>query len=190
MTQNSNMRFQLALLSIGLAGLCASASAEPLTDLDEVVRRCREAFDQRPATEVIYSSAVNAWVKRQYMPVFITTHTRKTTSIVSPYVAEIDVVEVAAAHQGEDEQSVRALDVSPDENVMRSARRINLAFQDGAWTVIGGASTVEVRRDAGEAFSHVKTSRHSREALLQSKGPLSSCLGSPAAWSQGARMYP
>jgi len=177
---------RLALLSLGVAGLCTSASADPLTDLDDVIRRCKEAFDQRPVIAVAYAGALNAWVKRQYMPVSVTFRARKTNSVVSPYVAQIDVVELAAAQRGEDEQSVRALDVSLDENVMRSTRRINLAFQDNAWTVIGGASTVEVRRDATERFSNVGTSRHSRESLLLANGPIASCLGQPAAWNQSA----
>lgn len=170
-----------ALLSLGLAASCASAFADPIANLDDLVLRCQQAFNQRPVTEVTYSGAVNAWVKRLYLPTSIAMRARKTPSVVSPYVAEIDVVEIAAAHQGEDEQSVRALDVSPDENVIRTARRINLAYQDGGWNVISGTSTVEVRRDASEAFSKVKISRHSREAMLQSKGPLASCLGDGAA---------
>jgi hypothetical protein len=166
-----------AAVLLGLSVLCVGARAGPAEELEALMKHCQAVFDQRPMTEVAYSESVGGWVKRQFTPVSIAVRMRKAISSVTPYIARIEITEVAAAHSGVDEASVRALDVSPDENIMRSVRHIHLAFQDGAWVPMGGASRVEVRRSSGEDFSPVKSLRYSRLALLRLGGPIASCLG-------------
>jgi len=174
----------LVSLSVSLA--CASAFAEPLAEFDALVKRCREAFEQRPATEVLYAEPVKAWVKRQYAPTTVVFRVQKTSSSVSPFVGQIEVTQNASAQRGEDENAVRALDVSAEENVMRSVHRISLAFRDNSWTPISGTSRVDVRRDVNDSFTKVDSAKHGREALLELQGPIAMCMGQPARFSQSA----
>lgn len=166
----------VVIAAIGLVVMCVNANAEPLADFDSIIKRCREAFDLRPTSEVVYAGPAKSWVKRLYAPAKITYDMRKTESAVSPYVAHIQITEVASAQPGEDEDSARALHVSMEENVMRSVRRINFAYQDNAWTVMGGTSILEVKRDAGEQFSVVKSARIGRESVLEFQGPIAYCV--------------
>ncbi len=175
---------------LGLFALCVGIRAQPTVDLQAVVQSCQAEFDQRPTTVVIYSELVGAWVKRQYKPVVIDVHLRKAGSTVTQYVAQLDITDVVAAHSGGDEASVRALDVSPDDNVMRSVHRIHLAFQGGAWVAMGGTSSVDVRRTAGEDFSRVNSVRRSPRSLMVSGGPIASCLGQTIAGGGSAPHAP
>ena len=163
--------------AIGLLVACVQLHAEPLADFDAIAARCKEAFDERPMTEVAYAEAAGSWVKRVYAPATMAYRARKTASSVSPFVAQIDITEVAAARRGDDEDSARAQDVAMDENAIRSVRRINFAYQDNMWTLIGGTAVVEVKRDAAEPFTVADRAKLSREALLELKGPMAACVG-------------
>ena len=167
----------LIVLGIGLLAACAQVRAEPLADFEGIAARCRQAFEQRPVTEVVYAEAANAWVKRSYAPAELSYSARKTSSTVSPFVARIEITEVAAARRGDDEDSARALDVSMDGNLIRSVRSINFAYQDNVWTVIGGTAGMEVKLDANDAFSLVSKNKLSRDAVVGSKGPMAVCVG-------------
>ena len=92
-------------------------------------------------------------------------------------LAQLEITEVAAARRGDDEDSARALDVSFDENVMRSVRSINFAYQDNGWAVVGGNAAQEVKRDANDQFSLVSKTKLSRDAVMGSKGPMAVCVG-------------
>ncbi len=152
-------------------------NAEPLAEFDAMAARCREAFDGRPMTEVAYAEAAGSWVKRMYAPTSMVFRALKTASGVSPFVGQMEITEVAAARRGDDEDSARALDVAMDENVMRSVRRVNFAYQNNIWTVLGGTALVEVRRDADGPFAVAEKTRLSREAVLELKGPMAVCVG-------------
>ena len=177
-------RSKLGVVSLSMVLASASAFAEPLAQFDALVNRCRDAFDQRPTTEVVYAEPVKAWVKRQYAPTTVVFRVQKTNSPVSPFVGQIEVTQTAAAHRGDDENAVRALDVSTEENVMRSVHRISLAFQDNSWTPISGTSRVDVRRDVNDSFTRAGIAKHSREALLELQGPIAMCMGQPALLGQ------
>ena len=168
-----NARFAIA--AMGLVVACANVHAEPLSELNVLVAHCTEAFQQSPMTEVAYAEAAQSWVKRVYAPPSVTYRVRKTSSTVSPYVAQIEIVQVASARRGDDEDTARALDVSMDENLMRSVRRINFAYQGDTWTVMGGTVVAEVKRDAADEFSRATTARLSREAVLEATGPVAAC---------------
>jgi len=164
----------------------ASAFAQPLAEFDALVQRCRDAFDQRPAIEVVYAESVKAWVKRHYAPTTVLFRVQKTSSPVSPFVGQIEVTQTASAHLGQDENAARALDVSTGENMMRSVHRISFAFQDNNWLPISGVMRVDVRRDVNDAFARVDSAKHSREALLELQGPIAMCVGQPALLRQSA----
>lgn len=163
------------LVATGLLVACFQLHAEPMADFDAIAARCKEAFDERPMTEVAYAEAASSWVKRIYAPATIAYRARKTASSISPFVAQIDITEVAAARRGDDEDSARALSVVLDENTIRSVRHINFAYQDNMWTVIGGTAVVEVKRDAGEPFTVAESIKLSREAVIDIKGPIAAC---------------
>lgn len=164
------------LVATGFLVACFQLHAEPLADFDAIAARCKQAFDERPMTEVAYAEAASSWVKRIYAPATIAYRARKTASSVSPFVAQIDITEVAAAGRGDDEESARALNVVLDENTIRSVRHINFAYQDNMWTVLGGTATVEVRRDAAEPFMVAENLKLGREALVELKGPMAACV--------------
>lgn len=173
-----NTMLKRATISLGLLLVGANLLAEPLAEFDAIVSRCREAFDGRPTTEVAYAEPAQSWVKRWYAPAEIAFRVRPTGSAVSPFVGQIEITEVASAKQADDEDTVRAMDVSPEVNVMRAVRRINFAFQDNGWTVLGGASLVEVKPSASHKFSPAGSTRLSREAVLNFKGPVATCAAS------------
>ena len=179
-------RARSCMLSLALSLASSSAFTEPLAEFDALAKLCREAFDQRPAVEVVYAEPVKAWVKRQYAPTTVVVRVQKTSSSVSPFVGQIEVTQTASAHRGDDENAVRALDVSTNENVMRSVHRISLAFRDDGWTPISGTSHVDVRRDGNDPFTRAESSKHSREALLEMQGPIARCMGQPALFSRSA----
>ena len=181
---NTSAKIWVVSLTVSLAS--ASALAEPLAEFDALGQRCREAFDQRPTTEVVYVESVKAWVKRQYAPTTVVSRVQKTSSSVSPYVGHIEVTQTASAQRGDDEYAVRALHLSMEENLMRSVLRISLAFQDNGWTPIGGSSRVDVRRDKDDSFTKADSARHSREALLDMQGPIAMCMGQPALTTHSA----
>lgn len=182
----ANRRVKLWMVSLSVSLASASAFAEPLAEFDALVKRCQDAFDQRPAIEVVYAEPVKAWVKRQFAPTTVVSRVQKTSSPVSTFVGQIEVTQTASAQRGEDEHAVRALDVSTEDNVMRSVHRISLAFQDNRWTPISGAMRVDVRRDVNDSFTTMNSARHSREALLELQGPIAMCMGQPALFSQSA----
>ena len=165
------------IAALGLLVACMQLHAEPLADFDAIAVRCKEAFDARPMTEVAYAGAAGSWVKRIFAPATVAYRARKTASSVSPFVAQIDITELAAARRGDDEDSARALDVAMDENVVRSVRHINFAYQDNVWTVIGGTAIVEVKRDAGEPFTVADNVKLSHQAVMELKGPMALCVG-------------
>ena len=167
---------KLVTSALGLLA-CVSLHAEPLADFDAIAMRCTEAFSERPAMEVAYVQPARSWVKRVYAPATLAYRARKTASKISPFVGQIEITEVAAARRGDDEESARIMDVGMDENLIRSVRRINFAYQDNMWTVIGGTSVVEVKRDAAQAFSVADNAKLSREAVLDLKGPMAACVG-------------
>ena len=164
----------VAVITSALAA--ASVQAEPLADFDALVARCKQAFDDRPMTEVVYAQAAGSWVKRMYAPAALSYRMQKTNSKISPFIAQIDITELASARRGEDEDTARALTLSMDENVMRSVRRINFSYQDDSWTVIGGSVVTEIRRNLDDAFAVVESVRLSREAVFEARGPVSNCV--------------
>ena len=168
---------KLTISALGLLAACIHLHAEPLADFDAISVRCKEAFDERPMTEVAYTEAASSWVKRIYAPATMAYHVRKTASRISPFVGQIEITELAAARRCDDEDSARALDMSMDENLIRSVRRINFAYQDNMWMVIGGTSVVEVKRNAADRFSVADSAKLSREAVLELKGPMAACVG-------------
>ena len=167
---------KVVIAAIVLAAICANVHAEALADFDALVAHCREAFNERPLSEVAYAEAAGSWVKRLYAPVSLAFNVQKTASRVSPFVAQIEVTEVASARRGEDENAARALNVSMDENVIRSVRRINFAYQDDAWVALSGSAVIEVRRDAEDRFSLAESIKLSRDAVMELKGPMATCV--------------
>ena len=161
--------------TISLSALCASVQAEAQADFDLLVARCQQAFDQRPTSEVAYAEAAGSWVKRLYAPASVVSRVQKTSSMVAPFVGQIEVTEIASARRGDDEDTARGLNVSIDENVVRSVRRIHFAYQHDAWVALGGTTVIEVKRDAGDSYSIADSSKLSREAVTELKGPISAC---------------
>ncbi|MEO8855994.1 MAG: hypothetical protein ABI343_03300 [Burkholderiaceae bacterium] len=165
---------------VGAAALAVVAAAgvraEPLAELDAMVARCRQAFDARPLTEVAYAQAARSWVKRLYAPVLVNLQVQKTGSSLLPFLASIEITELASAKAAANEDIARALLVSLDENVRRTVDRINLTYQNDAWTVTDGAAVVEVKQNAGDEFSVTDATRLSHDALMQSPGPLGICV--------------
>lgn len=150
--------------------------AEPLADLDAMVARCRQAFDSRPLTEVAYAPSAQTWVKRLYAPVLVNLQVQKTGSSLLPYIAFIEITELASAKAAANEDVARALIVSLDENVRRTVDRINLTYQNDGWTIVDGAAVTEVKLDAGDEFSVTDAQRLSYESLMHSPGPLGVCV--------------
>ena len=166
----------IAMATISLAAMCAPAYPEPLADFDALVAHCQQAFDQRPLSEVAYAEAASSWVKRQYAPASVAFKVQKTGSKVSPFVGQIEVTETASARRGEDEDSTRLLNVSMEENIVRSMRRINFAYRDDAWIALGGTAVIEVKRDAADSFSVADSIKLSRKAIMELKGPIAACV--------------
>ena len=172
---SSKMSRHLIAFGIALTGI--ASQAEPLAEFDVVVARCQQAFSERPMTEVAYAQAAGSWVKRLYAPSSISFQVQKTNSSISPFVGRIEITEMAAARRGDDEETVRTLDVSMDENVLRTVRSIHFAYQGNGWVALGAKLVTEVKRDAAADFSMAATERLSREALMESRGPVSRCSG-------------
>ena len=166
----------IVIATISLAALCAPAYSEPLADFDALVAQCQQAFDQRPVVEVAYAEAASSWVKRLYAPASVAFKVQKTSSRIAPFVGQIEVTEIASARRGDDEDAARALDLSMDENVVRSVRRIHFAYQDDAWVLLGGTHVIEVKRDAGDPYSIADSIKLSREAVMELKGPIGVCV--------------
>ena len=157
-----------------------AAAGEPAAVLiDGLVRQCREAFAARPLTEVAYASSRGAWVKRNHAPAEVQAQVQKTVSTVTPYVAQLTVTELASAQPGDDFDTVRAMEVPMDRNLLRSVRRMNFAFQDGQWTLLGAAVLVQVKADPTTDFETVRTAKLEPVAVRQLDGPISACTSVP-----------
>ena len=123
-----------------------------------------------------YVEAASSWVKRLYAPASVAFKVQKASSRTVPFVGQIEVTEIASARRGADEDSARALNVSMDENVIRSVRRVHFAYQDDAWVLLGGTTVIEVKRNAGDPFSTADSIKLSREAVMELKGPIGVCI--------------
>ena len=159
-----------------LVALCIDAHAEPLTDFEAIVDQCKKAFDARPTVEVAWTEAAKSWVKRVYAPIKITYDVQKTNSLVSPFSGYIEITEAVAAKVGLDEASAQALDVSINDEGMRTIRRLNYALRGGAWDIVDGRENFSTKLSANDPYGKPYSLQHTREKLLQKKGPLKSCI--------------
>ena len=164
---------QQAHVSTRAAGATQAAPARAA--FDALLRRCRDAFDARPLTEVAYAASRDGWVKRSYAPVEIRTALQPTPSPVTPFVAQITVVELASAQAGPDFDTTRALDVPMDRNLLRTEGRMHLAFQEGQWRLLGVRVLLQVKPDPEAEFDTVRAAQLEPPAASQLDGPLGSC---------------
>lgn len=153
----------------------AAAAAQAPAAFEAWLRQCRDAFEARPLSEVVYAPARDAWVKRVHAPARIQAQVRPTPSVVTPYVAQITVVELASAQPGPDFDTTRLMDVPMDRNLLRSERRMHFAFQEGQWTLLGMAVLLEVKVDATMDFETVRAARLEPRAARRLEGPIAAC---------------
>lgn len=157
--------------------LRVSATAAPAqAAFDALLRQCRDAFEARPLSEVAYAPAREGWVKRIYAPAEIAAAMHPTPSPVTPFVAQITVVELASAQAGTDFDSTREMEVPMDRNLLRSEGRLHLAFQEGRWRLLGLQRTLQVKTDPASEFETVRAARLEPQAAMQLEGPLASCI--------------
>lgn len=164
----------MQFLAFFLLAWCANAFADPLSEFEAIVKRCKDAYDVRPAYEVDYIEKQKSWVKRAYSNAKITYDVRRTDSLVSPYSGHVEVLVVVAVKAASDEQDAKALEVSLDERPIRLIDRVNYLYQGGAWAVASGSSKMDIRRDG--RYGNDTAFEKSREQMLKTTGPLQACI--------------
>lgn len=166
------MRYCLAVLA--LAPLVVAA--DPLPQFEAIVKKCQGAFDARGASEIAYVDVTKQWVRRVYSPAAIRYDVLRTESLVSPFSAFLEVTQLIALKSAVDEQAAKVLDVSIDDKPMRQVRRLNFAYREGAWQLVGGSSATDAMRDG--MYPAREPLKVSKEQLLRDRGPLSHCMAS------------
>lgn len=159
-----------------LLATAATVAAGPLEDFEEIVRRCKAAFDARPGTEVVYVDVAKAWAKRVYPPAQVSYDVRKTDSLVSPFAAHIQVEEALFFEQGGTKEEAAAKAPGVESQTMRRWVRLNFAYQDGAWTLHDGSRRAQLRRPGEADFRLISDAKVTRQALQSDKTPLRSCF--------------
>lgn len=153
--------------------LCATAHADPLADFEVVVNRCKGAFDARPLSDVVNMPSMNLWIKRVYGPSKVVYDVRKTDSLVSPFVAKIEISEVVASGRTKDEEQTKALDISLEKEGNRFHTQVNFTYQKGVWEVVDGKESMQPGIvGGGTGQVNILT----RERVLASKGPIKNCF--------------
>ena len=138
------MRIQHALIShCGLLAFgLAAAHADGLSEFQAQVNMCAKAFAARPATEVVYVTAVNSWVKRVYAKAQVRYDVRKTDSLVSPLIGTIEITDAIASLTAMDEQTAATLDPSlAARKRLTFVTRMRFAYQSGRWVFVNATET-------------------------------------------------
>lgn len=134
---------------IGILALVAStARADPLTDFERLLSRCKAAYAARGVIEVAYAEPAKSWVKRHFTDLSFAYDVKRTDSLVAPYSAFLEITETTSADRAPDEASAHALP-TPSASAIRQTKRLTYAYRDGKWELAGRRDSSAFRR-AGE----------------------------------------
>ncbi|WP_367846477.1 hypothetical protein [Rhodoferax sp. WC2427] len=163
-------------LAVVLVLFCANSFAEPLKDFEALVSQCRQSFENRSVVEVDFVERNKNWVKRVWSPMKSTYDVKRTDSLVSPFSAFLELTDSAAFGTAPDALAANDLDVPADGKGIMQIRRLDFAYQDRAWVLTGGRSSIAFRRVAGGPFVPDGYTDLTRDQVLKGTGPIARCF--------------
>ena len=139
--------------TVTVAAVAGAAVAGPLDDFKPILQRCKTAFESQSLERVFYNERVKAWVKVVSAPSELSYDVRKTDSLVSPFSAFVQIIEVTANSRAETESEAGALKVDIAERSTRFTSRIEYRFQEGKWVTTGGTGKGEFKATTSQPSS-------------------------------------
>jgi hypothetical protein len=136
-------------------------------EFEKLVKKCQAIFERlnTPAITVNYNTRTSSWV-RSVRSFEVRYDVKKTDSLVTPIVAQLSTLEIAATQSAADEQSAQALNFTIASSPRHVRKRYAATFnwRDHSWRFMDGTSTLDFRKEDGSYGSTIAS------ALDESKG--------------------
>ncbi|WP_298929154.1 hypothetical protein [uncultured Ramlibacter sp.] len=161
--------------TVTVAAVAGAAVAGPLDDFKPILQRCKTAFESQSLERVFYNERVKAWVKVVSAPSELSYDVRKTDSLVSPFSAFVQIIEVTANSRAETESEAGALKVDIAERSTRFTSRIEYRFQEGKWVTTGGTGKGEFKASANTGYDKPTIFPLDKDSFAPNRGPIAAC---------------
>lgn len=162
-----------------LYALTSVAAADPTSDFNSIVEKCKAAFEARPIIEVSENQKSQAWVKKLYSPTAVTFDAKRSDSIINPLSGYIEVVEMATFKSDANKEIVQVAELSLSDTstpALRFVTRINYGFNGTTWSVLSGAKSTAFRRVGASSFErNPEPIPYSADKIKSLEGPISKC---------------
>ncbi len=175
-TPPMNCKRPLLLCLAIVASTNSFSQGQPLPDFERIVNKCKQSFSQ-VYEDIWQASNSSAWIKRVTWPGSVKYDVKRTDSLVSPYIAHIEIESVVVGARAGSEAEAQALPVSQDGPLARRTTRIEFAYQDGKWLAQSGTEQTAMRIAAGKAFETPLSFKLSKEELARPTTAAQRCLG-------------
>lgn len=158
------MRFQIfAVFMFGLVGTVGAqqakkpssqpvvqAAADPVQEFEVLVKKCQAIIERlnTPAILVDYNTRTSSWV-RLVRSFDVRYDVKKTDSLVTPIIAQLNTLEIKATESAADEQSAQALNFTTASKHIRQRYMANFTWRNQRWQFKDGTSTLDFSRDDG-----------------------------------------
>lgn len=173
---------QQSLLATLLAlGCCAPAWAAPdaVAEFKALVAVCKASYAAKPATEVGFDDPLQSWIKTARLPIEVRYDVKKTDSLIRPFSAFIEIIEVVAHVKAPGEEAARKLPVTAGDGRWYSSRFVyllNFAYEDNRWVPVDVMRSRAARDKGARQFDKPFSTGASADGMRDPKAPFAACM--------------
>jgi hypothetical protein len=145
--------------------------ATPVSEFEPIIQACRLAHASVRAPDVM-SIDDQTWFKTVFGPASVTYDVRKSDSLVTPIVAQIEVQQVSWLVRATSEVAVKSQEPQPGTQ-RKAVTRVSFAYLNQRWQFVDARATGQSGRSlTSDTFTETQMTR-----MKDMRLPISGCFG-------------